>query len=77
MKQAKEIYEGFTNLIKSKINLSPKELQELHIKRYTICRKCPERNTVRDTCKKCGCYLPAKTRSESSSCPLGHWTSIK
>jgi hypothetical protein len=23
--------------------------------------------------KGCGCYLPAKTKSPTSSCPLGKW----
>lgn len=42
--------------------------------RTDICQQCPEKNHERNTCKKCGCYIPAKALLKGiSSCPLDKW----
>jgi len=41
--------------------------------RYSICKACPELIKVTKTCKKCGCFMAAKTKLEKASCPIGKW----
>ena len=47
--------------------------QELADQRLEICRKCPELIQLTSQCKKCGCFMSAKTKLESAKCPLGKW----
>ena len=42
-------------------------------KRLDICKSCPELITLTSQCKKCGCFMPAKTKLENAVCPLGKW----
>jgi hypothetical protein len=42
-------------------------------KRYSICDFCPEFISLTKTCKKCGCFMAAKTRLKNATCPLGKW----
>jgi len=57
-------------------------IEQIALERYTICQACPKLDLVgRDClapgtqpcCIECGCSLKFKTRSLSSSCPLGKW----
>jgi hypothetical protein len=41
--------------------------------RYSICQQCPELIKLTKQCKKCGCFMAAKTKLEKASCPLGKW----
>jgi len=41
--------------------------------RYSICKACPELIKMTTQCKKCGCFMFAKTKLEKASCPLGKW----
>lgn len=41
--------------------------------RYEICLQCPELIQVTKQCKKCGCFMAAKTKIEHATCPLGKW----
>ncbi len=64
-----EILNGWKNLI-----FRNSEIEEEAKRRAKICSGCSEvgmRPMVH--CKKCGCPLAAKTRSETSKCPLGKW----
>jgi topoisomerase IA-like protein len=61
--KVKQIVEGFKNLVLNKNEI-------LSNKRTKICSACPFK-TQRNTCGKCGCYLPAKTKVERASCPEG------
>lgn len=72
LEQAKQILEGFSNLVKSKVGLTSDELENLAKKRFAICKECPQLSK-KDTCKVCGCYMPAKTKSKRSECPEKHW----
>jgi hypothetical protein len=42
-------------------------------KRYSICKSCPELISLTSQCKKCGCFMAAKTKLAHASCPLGKW----
>lgn len=41
--------------------------------RYSICQSCPELIKLTKQCKKCGCFMVAKTKLEKAVCPLGKW----
>lgn len=41
--------------------------------RMDICNQCPQKNHDRNTCTKCGCYLPAKTIIKITHCPMDKW----
>jgi hypothetical protein len=41
--------------------------------RYSICQQCPELLKLTKQCKKCGCFMAAKTKLEKATCPLGKW----
>jgi hypothetical protein len=42
-------------------------------KRLEICKTCPELIKLTTQCKKCGCFMAAKTKLEEAVCPLGKW----
>lgn len=41
--------------------------------RYSICKECPELIKLTKQCKKCGCFMNAKTKLKMASCPIGKW----
>jgi hypothetical protein len=41
--------------------------------RFNICLSCPELIKLTKQCRKCGCFMAAKTKIEAASCPLGKW----
>jgi hypothetical protein len=41
--------------------------------RYDVCLSCEELINITKQCKKCGCFMVAKTRLLSAKCPLGKW----
>lgn len=43
-------------------------------KRMLTCKSCPEFIATTSQCKRCGCFMSAKTRLKHSSCPIGKWT---
>jgi len=47
--------------------------KELANTRYAICKVCPELIKLTSQCKKCGCFMIAKTKLEKATCPLGKW----
>lgn len=47
--------------------------EEKAIERFSICEGCPELIKFTKQCKKCGCFMKAKTKLEKASCPLGKW----
>lgn len=44
--------------------------------RYSICHACPHFISVTTTCKKCGCFMAAKTYMSGAECPIGKWHKI-
>lgn len=47
---------------------------EIAFERYNICQKCPFLENNR--CKKCGCFMQAKTHIATSECPINKWSKI-
>lgn len=41
--------------------------------RMNICRSCPEYIKLTTQCKKCGCFMAAKTKLQMAKCPLEKW----
>ena len=41
--------------------------------RLKLCRSCPELIKLTSQCKKCGCFMAAKTKLKQATCPLGKW----
>lgn len=46
--------------------------QETAVKRITICNTCDQLTSLRN-CRKCGCFVDAKTKLLDTSCPLNKW----
>ena len=55
--------------------LNPKNYGEKDtaVERYNICLQCPELIKVTKQCRKCGCFMVAKTKLANATCPLGKW----
>jgi len=62
-----EIYDGWKNYI-----FPNPQIKEIAKKRANICVSC-DKLRKNKTCKLCGCYVPAKTRSIKSICPIKKW----
>jgi hypothetical protein len=41
--------------------------------RMAICHSCPDFNATTTQCKRCGCFMSAKTRLKVASCPIAKW----
>jgi hypothetical protein len=50
-----------------------KASEDLATQRFDICLSCPELIQITKQCKKCGCFMTAKTKLESAKCPVGKW----
>lgn len=46
---------------------------EVSDQRFEICKSCPELIMLSKQCKKCGCFMSAKTKLAKADCPLGKW----
>lgn len=46
---------------------------ELSKTRSAICSPCQHKDKRLNSCKECGCFLPAKTRVDDAQCPFGYW----
>lgn len=67
MSKFNEIIDGWVNYI------FPNDNVEATAKmRLKLCLEC-DKITKKNTCKICGCFIPAKVRSEKSSCPENKW----
>jgi hypothetical protein len=58
------------NIINPRTEYVEKEESE---RRYGICQECPELIQMTKTCKKCGCFMSAKTKLLNATCPIGKW----
>lgn len=43
------------------------------MRRYEICRTCPQFDTFWKTCNLCKCFMPIKVLIPSAKCPDGQW----
>ena len=77
MGKAKEIAEGWANLV-----LKKEHVERVSQMRMNICNTCEHISTKHKTsrpdvhCVKCNCPLATKTRSLESACPIGKWSKI-
>ena len=68
MYNIENITKGFYNLLKSKLNLLDKEVEQLSKYRLHICKSCENFNSIEKRCNICGCFLEAKTRVLNAVC---------
>jgi len=47
--------------------------KEVSDNRMNTCISCPSFIELTKQCKKCGCYMPAKTRLKKATCPMNKW----
>lgn len=66
MRQLRSIIEGWWFMLRGKNN-------ELSKTRSAICSPCQHKDKRLNSCKECGCFLPAKTRVDDAQCPFGYW----
>lgn len=59
------------DLINPKAELLSEDISQ---KRLDTCRQCPELIRATVQCKKCGCFMKAKTKLKNASCPLSKWS---
>jgi hypothetical protein len=78
MGKINDIAEGNLNLIRSKLNIARKEIEDLASKRLEFCNPC-EHNTkgMIPRCSLCGCVISAKVRVKHQNCPKNLWTSVE
>jgi hypothetical protein len=55
------------------VNGSERATKEEASRRLQICEECPEFIELTSNCKKCGCFMYAKTKIQKATCPLGKW----
>lgn len=48
-------------------------LNDLSEERFAICRQCDRFDSIMVRCRKCKCFLAAKTRFPGAKCPIGLW----
>jgi hypothetical protein len=58
------------DLLNPNVKRSTEEVSNL---RMSMCNNCPELVKLTSQCKKCGCFMIAKTKLESAKCPIGKW----
>jgi len=51
----------------------PKMSDELAQQRMDICSTCEHLIQMTKQCKKCGCFMPMKTKLQDATCPIGKW----
>lgn len=47
--------------------------KEVSQKRISICVECENFINLTRQCKKCGCFVDAKTKVKSAECPINKW----
>lgn len=50
---------------------------EVKNQRLAICKSCTHYDPNQGRCKKCGCFLEAKTSFAASECPVLKWTNYQ
>ena len=50
---------------------------EIQKERYDMCLSCPELIKMTKQCKKCGCFMAAKTKLAKAECPLHKWGQVE
>lgn len=63
----RDIFEGWKNFA-----IQNPRIEKISKRRMDICSKC-KHLTPKGKCKKCGCFMFAKTRAPKARCPIGYW----
>ena len=81
--RTKEIIDGWTNVLKSTLNVLDDDIKEIAEKRSKECFGCdkfvrfmkmPVINTpLGHQCSECKCVYPALVLSKDKKCPMGKW----
>jgi hypothetical protein len=50
-----------------------KAVPEEATRRLSICLDCPELIQITKQCKKCLCFMQAKTKLQAAHCPINKW----
>jgi hypothetical protein len=58
------------DLIRGKLKFASRAVAS---SRISECNGCEVYDSKHKKCTVCGCYMPAKTKLELSSCPMGKW----
>lgn len=73
LEQSEQLFEEqFQNMLDFFETVDEKTQQE----RFSICKSCEFFRSSISQCKKCGCYMPAKTWLAEQVCPEGKWEKI-
>lgn len=74
---------SFSEKLKSRIITVKEELsknielvkvdEEVRNSRLSICTNCEHLFKPTNSCKKCGCFMNAKTWLKSATCPINKW----
>ena len=51
----------------------PRSSEELAAARFEVCKGCEFFRQTLLTCKKCGCFMKAKSMLLNARCPIGKW----
>lgn len=46
---------------------------DVSAQRFSICEQCPFFISLTSQCKKCGCFMKAKTKLAKAECPEHKW----
>lgn len=55
----------------------PRTDEETRNARLDICRSCEYLIHMTGQCKKCGCFMVAKTYLANANCPVGKWGAVE
>lgn len=61
------------DLLNPDIGRVPDEIKDA---RMSICEQCPYLMKLSKTCRKCGCFMSAKTTLPHAFCPIGKWDAV-
>ena len=67
------VTDSFGELSKGKSVFVESAVQEA---RMATCRSCEDFNAKTTQCRRCGCFMSAKTRLKAGSCPIGKWGKV-
>lgn len=50
--------------------------QQIQQTRMSTCQSCEHFNVKTTQCRHCGCFMSAKTKLKTASCPIGKWGKV-
>jgi len=72
--QAGNLYDLFQKITKDVIDGDSVFVGEFEQqRRYDMCQVCEHFSHAKKRCQKCGCFMSAKVKFKSASCPVNKW----